>query len=135
MFAVRVAQPLPLEVEPPHADLFAERRLAIAQLRLAVLPPIEVVVERVERALGEGARDGELRATGRRLAFVDRREVGRADWLRGEWRESEHDRRYAREEQLPSKEGPWAPDEDGEANGGRREHPGHVIGVSEAEEI
>src|SRR5690242_4742949 len=112
MFAVSVAQPLPLEVEPPHADLFAERRLAIAQLRLAVLSAIEVVVESVERALGEGARDGELRATGRRLAFIDRREVRRADGLRGERRESEHDRGYAREEQVPAEERPRTPHED-----------------------
>src|SRR4029078_13528666 len=75
MLTMRVAQPLPLEVHPPHADVLAKRCLTIAQLRLAVLAAIEVVVEGVERALGEGARHLELRAARRRFAFVDRREI------------------------------------------------------------
>ena len=64
-----VAQPLPLEVEPPHAELRGERRLALAELRFAVLSAIEVVHERVVRPRAEGARHLQSLSARRRFAF------------------------------------------------------------------
>src|SRR5258705_13336261 len=98
---VRVAQPLPLEVQPPHADLRRIRRLPLAQLGLAVLAAIEVVHERVVRALAEGARRRELDAARRRLALVERREMRRPDRLHGERRDAEAHRADPAEDQLP----------------------------------
>src|SRR5437870_47357 len=101
VLAVRVADPLPLEVHPPHPDLLDERRLPLAQIGFAVLAAIEVVLEGVERAFRERARELELGAARGRLAFVDAGEVRGADGLRRERRETEHDRADAREQQLP----------------------------------
>src|SRR5262249_52849326 len=52
---IRIAQPLPPEVEPPHADLLAERRLPLRQRRLPELSAVEIVHERVVRAFRERA--------------------------------------------------------------------------------
>ena len=53
----RIAQPLPLEVQPPHPELRGEGRLALRQIRLAVLVAIHVRHQSAHRRLGEGARD------------------------------------------------------------------------------
>jgi len=82
--AVRVAQPLPLEVEPPHADLGADGCLALDDRRLPVLLTIEVVLERLPRAFRKRAACLELGAAPCWLALVDCGEVRGADRLRRE---------------------------------------------------
>src|SRR5258708_6010468 len=105
LVAVGVAQPLPLEVEPPHRDLPGdERRLSLRDRRLAVLAAIEVVHERVVRVLREGARPPDSISAAGGLALVDRGVVGGADRLRRERRDSESQRQDAGEDQLPAQQ-------------------------------
>ena len=71
--AVRIAEPLPLEVEPPHAELPDERRLPVGERGLRVLHAV------VDERLSERER-----LPGGGLALVDRREMRGADRLREE---------------------------------------------------
>jgi hypothetical protein len=45
VLVVRVADPLPAEVRPPHVELAGERRLALGERRLAVLLAVDVRLE------------------------------------------------------------------------------------------
>lgn len=58
-----------------------------------------------------------------------------ADRLRRERRGAEDRGADHREEKPPAQEDRRAPDEDRDAKGGDREHPGHVIRVAEAAEV
>src|SRR5439155_5884530 len=98
---MRVAQPLPLEVVPPHPDLPREGRLPFAELRLAVLTAIEVVHEAVVRLLTERARELETVLTRSGLTLVERREIRGANRLRRERSDSEHERGETGEQQSP----------------------------------
>src|SRR6185503_18513622 len=101
---LRVPQPLPLEVIPPHPELPAERGLALAQLGLAVLAAVEVVHESVIGLLAERAGHLETVLIRRRLTLVEGGEIRGANGLRGEGGDPEDQRRDAREEELPSEQ-------------------------------
>src|SRR4030095_197919 len=62
LLQVGVAQPLPLEVQPPHPDLRGDRCLAFGNRRLAVLLAVEVVLEGFPGLRAERATPRELRA-------------------------------------------------------------------------
>ena len=136
MVAVRVADPLPLEVQPPHPDLLGERRLSVAQVGLAVLAAVEVVLERVVRPLRERARELELRAARRRFALVDRREVRGANRLRRERREAEHHaRRGTRARSFHRKIVRGRRMSTAMPDRGSGEHARHVVRVAEPAEV
>ena len=129
---LRIAEPLPLEVEPPHVDLRREGRLTIAQIGLAVLAAIEVVHERVVRALREGAGEMQAVATRRRLAFVERWIPRGADGLDGKWCDAKDERADARQDEPPSQERAGTPHDYCDRRRGRGEHAAHVVCVPES---
>ena len=132
---VWIAEPLPLEVEPPHVDLRRERRLSIAQVGLAVLAAIEVVHERVVRALGE--RTGEMQpvATGCWFPFVQWRIPRGANRLDGERRDAEEQRANACQYQAPPDQRARPTYQYGDRGRRRGEHAAHVVRVAQAEDI
>src|SRR5205085_2265524 len=133
--AVRVTQPLPLEVIPVHRHLAVEeRRLTLAQLRLAVLTAIEVVHEGVPGLLRERARHGDAVLAAGRLAFVDGGVVRGANRLRRERRHADHGGTEADENELAANERARTPDDDGDTGGERRQGTRHVIRVAEGQQ-
>ena len=83
--SVRIAQPLPLEVQPPHSHL--RRIIGPALELLSVLLAVDVGHQPVLRELGEGAARLELVLARGRRTFVDSREVRRAHRLVDERRQ------------------------------------------------
>ena len=132
VLTVGIAQPLPLEVEPPHADLRAERCLTVGDRRLGVLAAIEVVLEGIVGPLGKSAGEFEAIAAGGRLAFVDRREVGGANGLRGERTPTEDERADGGENEPPAQQCGGLANEHRDADRGDGEHARHVIRVAKA---
>src|SRR4029077_1338311 len=90
---VGVAQPLPLEVQPPHPDL---RRIRRAPLQLlSVLLAIDVRHQPIFCELGERAARLELPLARRWRSFVDRREISGANGLEDERRQAKNQRAKA----------------------------------------
>src|SRR5262249_4153725 len=81
---VRIPQPLPLDVVPPHPHLRRELDLPVPQARLAELLAIDVRLESRVRHRRELALPLELRHAAGRLALVDGGEVRAADGLERE---------------------------------------------------
>src|SRR5438552_7769062 len=132
---LRIAEPLPLEVEPPHVDLRRERRLSIAQVGLAVLAAIEVVHERVVRALGERTREMQPVATGCWFPFVQWRIPRGPNRLDGERRDAEEQRANACQYQAPPDQRARPTYQYRDRGRGRGEHAAHVVRVAQAEDI
>src|SRR5260221_4421286 len=99
---VRVATPLPPEVQPPHPELGGERRLPLRQLGLAVLAAVEVVHEGVIRARTQRTAHLEPLSAGGRLTLVQRGEVRRPDGLDGKRRDAAEKRAEASQQQTPT---------------------------------
>ncbi len=129
---VRIAQPLPLEVEPPHSYLRGIRRAAL-QL-LPVLLAVDVGHQPVLRERGEGAARLELRLARCRCALVDAREIRGAHRLVDEGRETDNESAEAGKDELPAKDSAPASHEHGHAGRGKRKESSRMVRVAEAEE-
>src|SRR5205085_9962378 len=73
-YLVRIAQPLPLEVQPPHAHLVGVRCTTLDFL--TVLDAVDVVHQPLLGEFAESAAGFDVRFTRGRRAFIDRGEIG-----------------------------------------------------------
>src|SRR5258706_14687711 len=132
MRLVCVAEPLPLEVQPPHSDL---RRVGRAALELlTVLLAVDVGHQPLLRETGEGAARLDLCLACSRRAFVYSGKVGGAHRFKDEWRQPDDQRAEPGEDELPAKDRPPASHEHGYACGGKRKESSRMVRVAESEE-
>src|SRR5688500_19642843 len=128
LLEIGIAQPLPLEIQPPHPDLRSDRCLTLRRRRLPVLLAVEVVLEGFPGLLAERAIPVEFSAAARWFAFINGREIRRANGLGRERREAQHQRTGADEQQPPPKQCLRAPDEYRDRNRRSRDEASHVVG-------
>ena len=90
LFVERVAPPLPLKIEPPHANLCAKGRLSIRHVVPTVLLALHICNQSRQCSTAECAIESWATDTRCRFTFVNGGIVRGANGFKGKWCHAEH---------------------------------------------